>query len=197
MTMYGLKCLAAPEDVGGEAGEGHHEGDPDAVGARQDGQVDAGIDEAEAGIQQIDEEPPPLDQQEPHADEDVQGGRLGLGEDPPDAGQGRAEDFQPVVRPRLDDVQVGQGGEQEEKADGLQVQAAARRQGEDREERAGAGGRVGVLELSRPADCPDDRDEDIQEKRGEGAFEGVPEVPRGPYHDPQRQHFGRFDRVAL
>ena len=189
--------MATPEDVGGEEGEGEHEGDPDAVRARQDGQVHAGIDEAEAGVQQIDEKTPPLDQQETHADEDVQGGRLGLGEDPPDAGQGRAEDFQPVVRPRLDDVQVGQGSEQEEKADGLQVHAAARRQRDDREERARAAGRVGVQDLSRPADRPDDRDEDIQKKRGEGAFEGVPEVPRGPYHDPQREHFGRFDRVAL
>jgi len=79
------EALAAPEDVGGEDGEGNHESDPDAVGTRQDGQVHAGIDEAEAGIQQIDEESPPLDQQETHADEDVQGGRLGLGEDPPDA----------------------------------------------------------------------------------------------------------------
>src|SRR5438128_3356733 len=68
------EAVAAPEDVGGEDGEGHHEGDPDAVRARQDGQVEAGIDETEAGVQQIDEETPPLDQQEPHTDEDVQGG---------------------------------------------------------------------------------------------------------------------------
>src|SRR5439155_19755417 len=68
------EALAAPEDVGGEDGERDHEGDPDAVGARQDGQVYAGIDDAEAGVQQIDEKPPPLDQQEPYADEDVQGG---------------------------------------------------------------------------------------------------------------------------
>src|SRR5207245_11312971 len=111
---------------------------------------------------------PPLDQQEPYAEKDVQGGRLGLREDPPDAGQGRAEDFQPVVRPRRDDVQVGQGGEQEEKADGLQVYAAARRQGEDGEERAWAAGRIGVLDLSRPAGRSDDGDEAIQEKRSEG-----------------------------
>ena len=81
------EALAAPEDVGGEDGERDHEGDPDAVGARQDGQVDAGIDDAEAGVQQIDEESPPLDQQETHADEDVQGGRLGLGEDPQTPGR--------------------------------------------------------------------------------------------------------------
>ena len=45
------EALAAPEDVCGEDGEGHHEGDSDAVGAGQDGQVHAGIDDAEAGIQ--------------------------------------------------------------------------------------------------------------------------------------------------
>jgi len=85
-TALRREALAAPEDVGGEDGEGHHEGDPDAVGTRQDGQVHAGVDDAEAGVQQIDEEPPSFDQQEAHADEDVQGGRLGLGEDSPDAG---------------------------------------------------------------------------------------------------------------
>src|SRR5437899_10687543 len=71
VVLLRREALAAPEDVGGEDGEGHHEGDPDAVGTRQDGQVYAGIDDAEAGVQQIDEEPPPLDQQEPYADEDV------------------------------------------------------------------------------------------------------------------------------
>src|SRR2546428_4786090 len=42
------EAVAAPEDVGGEGGERDHEGDPDTVGTRQDGQVDAGIDDAEA-----------------------------------------------------------------------------------------------------------------------------------------------------
>src|SRR5207245_5989832 len=68
------EALAAPEDVGGEDGKRDHEGDPDAVWARQDGQVHGGVDEAEARIQEIDEQTPPLDQQETHADEDVQGG---------------------------------------------------------------------------------------------------------------------------
>src|SRR3989454_9588157 len=61
------EAVAAPEDVGGKDGERDDEGDPDAMRARQDGQVYAGIDEAEDCVQQIEGEPPPLDQQEPHA----------------------------------------------------------------------------------------------------------------------------------
>ena len=150
--LAGLRreALAAPEDVGGEDGERDHEDDPDTVRAGEDGEIHSSIDDAEAGIQEVDEQSPPLDEQKSHADQDVQSGRLGFGKNAPGARQGRPHDLQPIVGPRLDDVEVGEGGEQEEKADSLQIETPARGEWQDGKERARADRRIGVMDLPAP-----------------------------------------------
>lgn len=70
------EALAAPENVGREDGERDHEDDPDTVWPGQEDEIHAGVNDAEARIQKVDKQSPPLHEQKPYTDQHVQGGRI-------------------------------------------------------------------------------------------------------------------------